>query len=72
MKDLCFLKRIVIFCISFVTLYTIVSMYLNYKVEIELNPTLTTAVYAFFGTELAASALIKIIEKCINKEEEEN
>ena len=32
-------------------------------VSIELTPTLTTAVYAFFGIELAVTALIRIFYK---------
>ena len=40
------------------------------KNGIELNPTLTTAVYAFFGTELAVSALIKVVETMNKKGEE--
>ena len=37
-----FLKRIVGFCIGFIVAFTVVSMYLNYRVGIELSPTLTT------------------------------
>ena len=58
-----FSKKIVGFCIGFIVLFTIVSTYLNYRVGIELSPTLTTCVYAFFGTELASTALIRIIDK---------
>ena len=58
-----FLKRIVGFCIGFIVAFTVVSMYLNYRVGIELSPTLTTCVYAFFGTELASTALIRIFDK---------
>ena len=58
-----FSKKIVCFCIGFIVLFTIVSTYLNYRVGIELSPTLTTCVYAFFGTELASTALIRIFDK---------
>ena len=58
-----FLKRIVGFCIGFIVAFTVISMYLNYRVGIELSPTLTTCVYAFFGTELASTALIRIFDK---------
>ena len=58
-----FSKKIVVFCIIFVMLYTIAQTYLSYKLGIELSPTLSTCVYAFFGTELAVSAAIKIFEK---------
>lgn len=75
MKETRFLKRIVIFCISFITIFTIVSMYLNYKVGMELSPTLTSSVYMFFGTELCASMVVRITEnlrrKTLEQEEEE-
>ena len=58
-----FSKKIVGFCIGFIVLFTIVSTNLNYRVGIELSPTLTTCVYAFFGTELASTALIRIFDK---------
>lgn len=58
-----FSKKIVGFCIGFIVLFTIISTYLNYRVGIELSPTLTTCVYAFFGTELASTALIRIFDK---------
>ena len=58
-----FSKKIVGFCIGFIVLFTIVSTYLNFRVGIELSPTLTTCVYAFFGTELASTALIRIFDK---------
>ena len=58
-----FLKYIVLFCIAFITLFTIVSTYLNYRVGIELSPTLTTCVYAFFGTEILSTAFIRVLDK---------
>lgn len=60
-----FSKKIVIFCISFIVLYTALELYLSYKLNIELSPTLTTCVYTFFGTELASTAVIKIFENLI-------
>lgn len=62
-KSIKFSKKIVTLCIVFIILYTIVQTYLSYKLSIELSPTLTTCVYAFFGTELAAVALVRIFEK---------
>lgn len=62
-KKIKFSKKIVVFCIIFVILYTIAQTYLSYVLGIELSPTLTTCVYAFFGTELAASAVIRIFDK---------
>ena len=65
-----YLKRIVAFSISFIVLFTITSMILNYKINLELNPTLTTCVYAFFGTELCATSVIKVVEIMLQKEEQ--
>lgn len=70
MKGLRFLKLMVVFSIGFIVAFTITSMILNYKLGLELSPTLTTSVYGFFGTELAASALIKIIENWKEKNKE--
>ena len=58
-----FLKRIVGFCIGFIVAFTVVSMYLNYRMGIELSPTLTTCVYAFFGTEILSTAFIRVLDK---------
>lgn len=66
-----YLKRIVFFCIAFIVAYTLVSMYINYRLGIEISPTLTSCVYTFFGTELCAASLIKIVETIRRKEEKE-
>ena len=58
-----FSKKIVGFCIGFIVLFTIVSTYLNYRVGIELSPTLTTCVYAFSGTEILSTAFIRVLDK---------
>lgn len=63
MKGFKFSKKIVIFCIIFIVIYTCIQTYLSYNLSIELSPTLTTCVYAFFGTELAVTALIRIFDK---------
>ena len=54
-------KRIVIFCIAFIVLYTGLNVYLNYRLSVELNPTLTTCVYTFFGSELGLCAFTRFI-----------
>lgn len=58
-----FLKIIIIVCISFIILYTLMQLLLCYILNVELTPTLTTCVYSFFGTELAACAVIKVFDK---------
>ncbi len=62
-----FSKKIVILCISFIILYTIAQIIMNYILGVEISPTLTTCVYAFFGTELASCAFIKVLEKKDNE-----
>lgn len=58
-----FSKRVVVSCIVFIIFYTALQLFMSYKLNVELSPTLTTCVYAFFGTELAACALIRIFDK---------
>lgn len=58
-----FSRKIVIFCISFIVAYTVLQIYMNYELSIELSPTLTTCVYSFFGTELALTAVLRIFDK---------
>lgn len=58
-----FSKKIVITCIIFIICYTVVQVALSFISGVELSPTLTTCVYAFFGTELASCAAIKIFDK---------
>lgn len=67
-----FKKVIVTVCILVIVLYTTVQVVLNYLTGIELSPVLTTCVYAFFGTELAACAAIDIFKKEDNDEKEKN
>ena len=62
-KKIKFSKKIVMLCILFILLYTVVQTYLSYVLQIELSPTLTTCVYAFFGTELAATAILRVFDK---------
>ena len=49
---------LVIICIMII-LYTIADFALQYFTSIEVSPTLTTAWFAFWGTELVALAAIK-------------
>lgn len=62
-KKINFKKKIIVFSILFIVAYTIAQTYMSYNLGIELSPTLTACVYAFFGTELAACALIQVCEK---------
>ena len=49
---------LIIICIMII-LYTIADFVLQYFTNIEVSPTLTTAWFAFWGTELVALAAIK-------------
>ena len=66
-KRMRFCKKVVVLCILFIVFYTIAQTYLSYVLKVELSPTLTTCVYAFFGTELAAAAFIRVFESKCNK-----
>lgn len=57
-----FSKLIVFICIAAIISYTIAAILLQKYTLIELSPTLTTCVYAFFGTELLGLAGIKICD----------
>ena len=61
-----FNKFIVIFCISAIILYTIAAIWIQKNTIIEISPTLTTSVFAFFGTELIGLAGIKIFDTKFN------
>lgn len=66
-KEIKFCTKVVIFSIAFIVAYTVAQMILSYKLNIELSPTLTTCVYAFFGTEIATTAMIRIFDKKFGK-----
>lgn len=60
--NLKFNKIIVLVCIAAIVSYTIAAILLQKYTMVELSPTLTTCVYAFFGTELIGLAGIKIMD----------
>lgn len=57
-----FNKLIVLLSIVTIISYTVVAILLQKYTMMELSPTLTTCVYAFFGTELIGLAGIKICD----------
>ena len=61
------LTAFVIGCIVIILIYVITAIILQTQ-GIDLNPALTVGMFGFFGTELAASAFIRISK---NKSEEE-
>ena len=67
-----FLKKVVKFCIGFIVFYTLLQITLSYFVQVELSPTLTTCVYAFFGTELVSSTFIRIFKEKYYKDLNDN
>lgn len=56
------LTACVIGSISLVILYVIVSIVVQIKTGVQLSDSLTTGVFALFGTELAVSGFIKIFK----------
>ena len=64
-----FNKLIVLLSIITIISYTVAAILLQKYTMTELSPTLTTCVYAFFGTELIGLAGIKICDtKFINQD----
>jgi hypothetical protein len=59
---------LVLICIMII-LYTAANFALQYFTTIEVSPTLTTAWFAFWGTELVALAAIKTTKVKHGKEE---
>ena len=57
-----FNKLIVSISIAAIILYTIAAILLQKFIAIEISPTLTTCVFAFFGTELLALSGIKMFD----------
>ena len=62
---------LVIVCIMIV-LYAIASFILQYFTQTEISPTLTTAWFAFWGTEIVSLAGIKISKVLRGEQQEEN
>lgn len=58
-KKIAKLTKFIVFSIAVVIVYTIAEFICTLKLGIS-HDTLTTCVYAFFGTELASATLIKI------------
>ena len=67
-----FNKIIVTLSIVAIIAYTIAAILLQKYIMMELSPTLTTCVYAFFGTELLGLAGIKICDTKFTQSEPSN
>lgn len=66
-----FNKIIVVLSIFSIISYVISAIFLQKYTSMELSPTLTTCVFAFFGTELLSLAGIKLMDtKCGNNDVE--
>lgn len=57
-----FNKLIVLLCIVAIVAYTIAAILLQKYIGVEVSPTLTTCIFAFFGTELMGLAGIKMVD----------
>ena len=67
-----FNKLIVTLSIVAIIAYTVAAILLQKYIMMELSPTLTTCVYAFFGTELLGLAGIKICDTKFAQSEPSN
>ena len=63
-------RMLVLICFMIIA-YTIANFVLQYFTSVEVSPTLTTAWFAFWGTELIALAAIKTTKVKHKKEETE-
>lgn len=61
------LTAFVIFCIATIILYVITDIIVQVVTGNALDPALTVGMFGFFGTELAASCVLKVFR--IRKEE---
>ena len=62
-----FQKKAVIISIAVPSIYTVAAFLLHKNMGLEISPTLTTCVFAFFGTELFNASRIKMNEdKCFH------
>lgn len=57
-----FSKKAVIISIAVASIYTVAAFLLQKNTGLEISPTLTTCVFAFFGTELFSVSRIKMNE----------
>ncbi|MCM1232646.1 MAG: hypothetical protein NC489_21175 [Ruminococcus flavefaciens] len=67
-----FNKLIVLCSIVAIIAYTVAAILLQKYTQMELSPTLTTCVYAFFGTELLSLAGIKVFDTKFSQAEPSN
>lgn len=62
---------LVVICVMII-LYALANFVLQYFTSVEVSPTLTTAWFAFWGTELVALTAIKTTKVKHGKDKEEN
>lgn len=56
------LTKFLIFSIAAIVVYSVVAIIFQAITGNELSPTLTTCVFGFFGTEIAAVSFIKVFK----------
>lgn len=61
-----FSKKIVLFCLSFVTIYTVIAIVFQIVTCTELSPTLTERVFTCLVGELCLTAMLKVAEVVVN------
>jgi len=68
-KQAAFSKRIIPMIIAAIMLYTIVAFILQFVVQVEISPTLTTCYFGFWTVEIVSLMTIKV-SKVKNKYED--
>ena len=56
------LTRFLIFSIAAIVVYSVTAVVFQSVTGAELSPTLTTCIFGFFGTEIAAVSFIKVFK----------
>lgn len=69
-KLLSFMSKIILYCVLFLSMYTGWNLYEAHRLNMPVSDTLTTCVFAFWGTEMCLLMAKKIISRKLDKREE--
>ena len=61
-------NRIVLTSVIFTTLFTIIGIIMQFVIQQEISPTLTTCVFAYWAVELGSLAMIKRQKLKVNQD----
>jgi hypothetical protein len=71
-KEKHYVQKLIPWIIVAVLGYTIAAFLLQFIVQVEVSPTLTTCYFAFWGTEIVAMATIKSVKESKKSKREES